>query len=104
MKFGRTLLIAVVAGFWSSAPAAQEYRNDYRYPAAQDAARQSPPPPSPAQSQQTQAPVTPAPAQAACPTCGTVDAIRVTQKPGEGSAVGLIAGGLLGGLLGHQVG
>jgi outer membrane lipoprotein SlyB len=106
MNRNRALLpAAVVAGLWLSSASAQEYRNDYRYPAAQDAARQSPQPSSPVPSQQTQAPVaSPAPAQPACPACGTVDSVRVTQKPGEGSAVGLIAGGLLGGLLGHQVG
>ena len=33
-----------------------------------------------------------------------MDSIRITEKAGEGSAVGLIAGGLLGGLVGHQIG
>jgi outer membrane lipoprotein SlyB len=105
MHCNRALLIAVVAGWWVSGAPAQEYRNDYRYPAPQDASRQNSQPAQPDQPQQAQAPVvSPAPAQQACPNCGTVDSIRVTQKAGEGSPVGLIAGGLLGGLLGHQVG
>ena len=105
MNRNQALLIAVIAGFCSCVATAQEYRNDYRYPAAQDAGRPNPQPSSPTPPQQTQAPVaSPAPAQPACPNCGIVDSVSVTQKPGEGSPVGLIAGGLLGGLLGHQVG
>jgi len=45
-----------------------------------------------------------APAPPSCATCGTIDSVRITEKAGEGSAVGLIAGGLLGGLVGHQIG
>ena len=44
-----------------------------------------------------------APVAPPCSTCGTVDSIRVTEKAGEGSAVGVIAGGVLGGLLGNQI-
>ncbi|GAB4215899.1 MAG: hypothetical protein Fur007_14830 [Rhodoferax sp.] len=40
----------------------------------------------------------------ACPTCGTVTAIRSVEKPGESNAVGMIAGGVAGAVLGHQVG
>jgi outer membrane lipoprotein SlyB len=40
----------------------------------------------------------------ACPDCGKVVAVSVTEKEGEGSAVGMVAGGVAGALLGHQVG
>lgn len=41
---------------------------------------------------------------AACTDCGKVTAVRISEKDGEGSAVGMIAGGVAGALLGHQVG
>ena len=41
---------------------------------------------------------------AACPDCGRVVAVSVTEKEGEGSALGLLGGGAAGALLGHQVG
>lgn len=44
------------------------------------------------------------PSQAACPDCAKVTAVRVTEREGEGSAVGMIAGGVTGALLGRQVG
>lgn len=40
----------------------------------------------------------------ACPECGRVIAVSVTEKAGEGSALGMIAGGAAGALLGRQVG
>lgn len=46
----------------------------------------------------------PAPAAPACADCGQVLAITVTEKAGEYSPVGVIAGGALGALLGNQVG
>ncbi|MES2948624.1 MAG: glycine zipper 2TM domain-containing protein [Pseudomonadota bacterium] len=45
-----------------------------------------------------------APAAAACSDCGQVLAVTVTEKAGEYSPVGIIAGGALGALLGNQVG
>lgn len=39
-----------------------------------------------------------------CATCGRVSAVSVVDKPGESNAVGLIAGGVAGAVLGHQVG
>ncbi|OYY62855.1 MAG: hypothetical protein B7Y51_07575 [Burkholderiales bacterium 28-67-8] len=56
----------------------------------------------------TQAPQA-VPAQAAasapvCAECGRVIAVSVTEKEGEGSALGLLGGGAAGALLGHQVG
>ena len=45
-----------------------------------------------------------APAEATCPDCGRVMAVSVTQKAGDASAVGLIAGGAIGAVLGNQVG
>ena len=41
---------------------------------------------------------------AACLDCGKVTAVNVSEKKGEGNALGVIAGGAAGGLLGHQVG
>jgi uncharacterized protein YcfJ len=43
-------------------------------------------------------------ATAVCPDCARVIAVNVSDKKGEGSAVGLIAGGVTGAILGHQVG
>ncbi|MFL6659515.1 MAG: glycine zipper 2TM domain-containing protein [Massilia sp.] len=39
-----------------------------------------------------------------CYDCGKVTSIHVVEKKGEGGALGVIAGGAAGGLLGHQVG
>lgn len=39
-----------------------------------------------------------------CNDCGKVTAVRVVEKEGETGAVGIIAGGVAGALLGHQVG
>lgn len=41
---------------------------------------------------------------ALCPDCAKVLAVDVTEKAGEGSAVGLIAGGVAGAALGRQIG
>ena len=43
-------------------------------------------------------------AEAACTDCGHVTAVNVREKAGESNAVGLIAGGVAGAVLGHQVG
>lgn len=40
----------------------------------------------------------------ACPDCGRVSAVSITEKEGESSALGMIGGGLVGGLLGNQMG
>lgn len=49
-----------------------------------------------------------APAAAAstapCTSCGKVTAVRVVEKQGEGSATGMVVGGLAGALLGNQIG
>lgn len=39
-----------------------------------------------------------------CADCGRVSAITVAEKPGDSNAVGLIAGGAVGALLGRQIG
>lgn len=44
------------------------------------------------------------PRQPACPDCGKVVAISVTERQGEGGAIGIIGGGAAGALLGQQVG
>ena len=42
--------------------------------------------------------------QPACADCGKVISVRQIEKEGEGSPVGLVAGGVAGALLGNQVG
>jgi len=42
--------------------------------------------------------------QPICPDCGKVVSVSVTEKQGEGSALGVIGGGVAGALLGQQVG
>lgn len=42
--------------------------------------------------------------QAVCNECGTVESVRETSQPSEGSWIGSVAGGVIGGLLGNQVG
>jgi outer membrane lipoprotein SlyB len=39
-----------------------------------------------------------------CASCGTVEAVHVETRKGEGGAVGIIGGALVGGLIGHQIG
>ena len=48
--------------------------------------------------------VAPAVATPPCAECGRVVAVSQTEKEGEGSAVGLLAGGAAGALLGRQLG
>ena len=42
--------------------------------------------------------------KATCPSCGVVTGIREVEKPGEGSLLGQIGGGVVGGALGNQIG
>jgi outer membrane lipoprotein SlyB len=44
------------------------------------------------------------PKKQVCNECGTVTSVRMIEKDGEGGAAGLVAGGVAGALLGHQVG
>jgi outer membrane lipoprotein SlyB len=39
-----------------------------------------------------------------CHDCGTVESVQAITQKGEGSGLGVVAGGVLGGALGHQVG
>jgi outer membrane lipoprotein SlyB len=41
---------------------------------------------------------------AACEDCGQVSALRQEKRKGEGGAVGIVGGAVVGGLLGNQVG
>jgi len=41
---------------------------------------------------------------ALCASCGVVESVSAVKEKGEGSGVGAVAGGLLGGVAGHQVG
>jgi outer membrane lipoprotein SlyB len=79
---------------------------DQAIAAAKSRASAVPPPPvQPAQPAATHMP--PARAHQAaevCHDCGTVIAISATEKAGEASALGTIAGGIGGALLGNQVG
>src|SRR4030095_1486891 len=43
-------------------------------------------------------------ALALCDTCGTVVEVKTLKKEGEGSGLGAVAGGVIGGVRGHQVG
>src|SRR3954470_20781721 len=40
----------------------------------------------------------------ACEDCGTVKSVIKEKRKGEGGAVGIVGGAVVGGLLGHQVG
>jgi len=40
----------------------------------------------------------------ACHNCGTVESVQAVTQKGEGSGLGVVAGGVIGGALGHQVG
>jgi outer membrane lipoprotein SlyB len=73
-----------------------------------------PAPPSPAQNQTAQyqaaaqyqeppAPAT-APARQICRNCGKVESVRIVQHQSKPSGVGVVAGAILGGVLGNQVG
>jgi uncharacterized protein YcfJ len=39
-----------------------------------------------------------------CSTCGVVEEVTAVRQKGEGTGLGAVAGGALGGILGHQVG
>lgn len=41
---------------------------------------------------------------ASCKNCGTISKIRKIEQEGEGTGLGIVAGGVAGGLLGHQLG
>lgn len=66
------------------------------------AASQASAPPQGARS--APSPGTPARQHVVCADCGRVTAVQQIEKEGEGSAVGMIAGGAAGALLGHQIG
>lgn len=40
----------------------------------------------------------------ACHTCGMIESIKLSEQEGDGSGLGVVAGGVAGGLLGNQVG
>ena len=50
------------------------------------------------------APAEPAPQRAACVQCGVVEAVQAVQRKGDGTGLGAVAGGVLGAVVGHQVG
>ena len=105
MVIERKFFAWMIAGSTALLLTASLHAQEYRYQSAQ-AAPAPTTAPAVQGAQTAPAPVAqPAvPAAPPCSTCGTVDSIRVTEKAGEGSAVGVIAGGVLGGLLGNQIG
>jgi outer membrane lipoprotein SlyB len=60
---------------------------------------------APARTQQrtTEAPKRVAAARS-CAECGTITAVNVVERQGEGSGLGAVAGGVVGGVLGNQIG
>ena len=52
----------------------------------------------------TPAPVAAPPVKAVCATCGTVEAVTPITREGKGSGVGIVAGGVLGAVVGNQIG
>jgi outer membrane lipoprotein SlyB len=52
----------------------------------------------------TPAPVAAVPAKALCASCGTVEAVTPITREGKGSGVGIVAGGVLGAVVGNQIG
>jgi len=57
----------------------------------------------PWQQSSAQSVAAPAPAPV-CPNCGSIEAINVVEVKGDGSYIGMIAGGIAGAVLGSQVG
>ena len=79
-------------------------------PAAQSNSVQQPEPRPNKQPQSVQPPAKPARAApvriaaTACDNCGVVDAINAVEVKGEGTGLGVVAGGVTGALLGNQIG
>jgi outer membrane lipoprotein SlyB len=68
--------------------------------ASESASRSAPPKPATAQQPVTQV----AQAPSICSSCGRVEAVQALKHEGQGSGIGIAAGAVLGGVLGHQVG
>lgn len=61
----------------------------------------------PAPTEIAQAPIAAPPAPPAppvCGNCGVIDSIREITQPGEATGLGAVAGGVVGAILGHQIG
>jgi outer membrane lipoprotein SlyB len=71
---------------YAQAPGSDAVAPPLGTPYPPQAARTAPPPPPP------------------CYDCGTIENVRAVTVKGQGSGIGVVAGGLLGGILGHQVG
>jgi len=89
-------------------PAMQEGRTAEKPAAPKPAAR--PAPIQTAQAPMTAAPLVPAPqpapapAAAVCSNCGVIGDIREISQAGEGTGLGAVAGGVIGALVGNQIG
>lgn len=97
----------------TAAPQAMLDNNAAQQQQAQSASQQQPQPVLQAQSQQPQArpnygsqsqAQTQAPVAAICSSCGEIEAVRAVQHTPQASGVGIVAGAVLGGILGNQVG
>ena len=87
----------------ASAPAKQHATTTHRKPANSAAAPQQAP--APAQAGVPAQPMPPvAQAPAICDICGKVEGVRTVEVAAKPSGVGVVAGAVVGGLLGNQVG
>lgn len=98
-----------VAAVSPAAPAAPAETRAAAEPKAKPAApvvqKQKAPAPRTAQASRSYAaPAAVAQAPAICHSCGRVESVQVTQDAAPPSGVGMVAGALLGGVLGNQVG
>jgi outer membrane lipoprotein SlyB len=91
-----------------TSPAAQAPAPEVTEPARKLVARHTPSRQHVARTDAYEPPPPPAPRAAEqpkpCASCGEIDTIRAIDKEGEGSGLGVVAGGVAGALLGHQVG
>jgi len=99
-RFRRTRLLAIAIGAVCLIAAVPLALRHSARPAS-DGLGATPPSTTPTASSAPTVPVAP---PRTCGNCGEVVNIRVVRKEGESSGVGAVAGGALGGVLGHQVG
>ena len=81
-------------------PAPQNYPQPMAYPDSQAGSQNQPAIPPDYRPAPLPAPV----AKAVCHDCGVIESLREVEKPGEGSGLGAVAGGVLGAIVGHQFG
>ena len=109
--------IAAVTGVLPVSAGHQEIQSESRVAIAEKAGslanaqrRETPAPTSSVRSEPTQPVTQPESASAtdtesrACTECGVIESVRAVRVSGDGSPLGVIAGGVIGGALGNQVG